>query len=88
MTLAHCPNPGYTKALEVAMFILDRVVPWGRSFEEYRRMFALSDADLQLRILVALTVQRASTLNSLGVAPQSYRSMRCIDRIPTRFVAG
>jgi hypothetical protein len=33
------------------MFALDQVVPWGRSFEEYRRMFALSDADLQLRIL-------------------------------------
>jgi hypothetical protein len=33
------------------MFALDQVVPWGRSFEEYRRMFALSDADFQLRIL-------------------------------------
>jgi hypothetical protein len=33
------------------MFILDDVVPWGRSFEEYRRMFALSDADLRLKIL-------------------------------------
>jgi hypothetical protein len=33
------------------MFALDQVVPWGRSFEEYRRMFALSDADLQLKIL-------------------------------------
>lgn len=33
------------------MFALDQVVPWGRSFEEYRRMFALSDADLELRIL-------------------------------------
>jgi hypothetical protein len=33
------------------MFTLDQVVPWGRSFEEYRRMFALSDADLKLRIL-------------------------------------
>ena len=33
------------------MFTLDQVVPWGRSFEEYRRMFALSDADLQLKIL-------------------------------------
>jgi hypothetical protein len=33
------------------MFALDQVVPWGRSFAEYRRMFALSDADLQLRIL-------------------------------------
>jgi hypothetical protein len=33
------------------MFTLDQVVPWGRSFEEYRRMFALSEADLRLRIL-------------------------------------
>jgi hypothetical protein len=33
------------------MFTLDKVVPWGRSFDEYRRMFALSDADLQGRIL-------------------------------------
>ena len=33
------------------MFTLDRVAPWGRSFEEYRRMFALSDRDLRLRIL-------------------------------------
>jgi hypothetical protein len=29
------------------MFTLDQVVPWGRSFEEYRHMFALSGADLQ-----------------------------------------
>jgi hypothetical protein len=28
------------------MFTLDQVVPWGRSFDEYRRMFALSDVDL------------------------------------------
>ena len=33
------------------MFALDGVVPWGRSFDEYRRMFALSDADLQRRIV-------------------------------------
>jgi hypothetical protein len=33
------------------MFTLDRVVPWGRSFEEYRRMFALTEADLRLRII-------------------------------------
>jgi hypothetical protein len=32
-------------------FSLDRVVPWGRSFAEYRQMFGLSDADLQKRIL-------------------------------------
>jgi hypothetical protein len=30
---------------------LDDVIPWGRSFDEYRRMFALSDADLAGRIL-------------------------------------
>ena len=32
------------------VFTLDQVVPWGRSFDEYRRMFALTDADLRLRI--------------------------------------
>jgi SAM-dependent methyltransferase len=30
---------------------LDHVVPWGRSFDEYCRMFALGDEDLALRIL-------------------------------------
>jgi hypothetical protein len=33
------------------MFTLDSVVPWGRSFDEYRRMFALTGDDLQLKIL-------------------------------------
>jgi hypothetical protein len=33
------------------MFTLEKVIPWGRSFEEYRRMFTMSDADLQRRIL-------------------------------------
>lgn len=33
------------------MFTLDEVVPWGRSFGEYQRMFALTDADMGLRIL-------------------------------------
>src|SRR5689334_4394176 len=33
------------------MFTLDQVVPWGRSFDEYRAMFALSDADLEGRVL-------------------------------------
>jgi hypothetical protein len=32
-------------------FTLDRVVPWGRSFDEYVAMFALSTSDLQKRIL-------------------------------------
>jgi hypothetical protein len=33
------------------MFTLEHVVPWGRSFDEYRAMFALSDADLDARLL-------------------------------------
>lgn len=32
-------------------FTLDKVVPWGRSFEEYVAMFALSDEDLNKRFL-------------------------------------
>ena len=32
-------------------FELDRVVPWGRCFDEYARMFALTGADLSGRIL-------------------------------------
>ena len=30
---------------------INRAYPWGRSFDEYRRMFGLSDADLRLRII-------------------------------------
>jgi len=33
------------------MFTLDDVVPWGRSFDEYQRMFALTAGDLDLRIV-------------------------------------
>jgi hypothetical protein len=33
------------------MFTLEQVVPWGRSFDEYCGMFALSSDDLALRIL-------------------------------------
>lgn len=32
-------------------FTLDRVVPWGRSFAEYCRMFALTDRDLACRLV-------------------------------------
>lgn len=32
-------------------FALDKVVPWGRNLDEYRRMFALDDVVLQKRIL-------------------------------------
>ena len=34
-----------------SMFTLDQVVPWGRSFDEYRRMFALTDKDLNRQII-------------------------------------
>jgi hypothetical protein len=33
------------------MFTLDQVVPWGRSFGEYRRMFGLTDDDLKASIV-------------------------------------
>jgi hypothetical protein len=33
------------------MFTLSSVVPWGRSYDEYLRMFALTDGDLQGRVL-------------------------------------
>ena len=33
------------------MFTLSEVVPWGRSFDEYRRMFAMCNRDLQSRML-------------------------------------
>jgi SAM-dependent methyltransferase len=33
------------------MFTLDQVVPWGRSFEEYRRMLVLRDRELDQRIV-------------------------------------
>jgi hypothetical protein len=33
------------------MFRLDHIVPWGRSFDEYCGMFALTDLDLSWRIL-------------------------------------
>lgn len=32
-------------------FTLDQVVPWGRTFDEYRRMFALTDGDLSRSIV-------------------------------------
>jgi hypothetical protein len=40
----------WTTALK-SMFTLEQVVPWGRSFDEYSRMFALSDDDRTRTIL-------------------------------------
>jgi hypothetical protein len=36
---------------EDAGFTIDRVYPWGRTLDEHRRMFALSDDDMRSRIL-------------------------------------
>ena len=33
------------------MFTLEQVVAWGRSFDEYRRMFSISEQDLRRTIL-------------------------------------
>ncbi|MFT3829228.1 MAG: hypothetical protein QM691_05915 [Opitutaceae bacterium] len=32
-------------------FTLEQIVPWGRTFDEYRRMFALTEPDLACRII-------------------------------------
>ena len=32
-------------------FTLDQVVPWGRSLDEYRRMFDMSERDMAANIL-------------------------------------
>lgn len=32
-------------------FTLDKVVPWGRSYNEYVSMFGLTESDLELRVL-------------------------------------
>ena len=32
-------------------FTLDKVVPWGRCYQEYVKMFSLSDTDLKRHIL-------------------------------------
>jgi hypothetical protein len=37
--------------MPLGMFTLEHVVPWGRSFDEYRRMFALTEEDLDRRVL-------------------------------------
>jgi len=37
--------------MPLGMFTLEHVVPWGRSFDEYRRMFALTETDLHRRML-------------------------------------
>jgi len=65
------------------MFTLDKVVPWGRSFAEYRRMFALSDADLGLTIVPRATVQnevRSGTLRAINFTESFARPIGIIYR--------
>ena len=38
-------------------FKLDNVVPWGRSFDEYVKMFNLTDDELKLHILCCAMVR-------------------------------
>jgi SAM-dependent methyltransferase len=55
MAQAAARRPATTAACKtqngLGMFTLDQVVPWGRSFDEYCRMFALRDRDLCLKTL-------------------------------------
>lgn len=46
-------------------FTLDQIVPWGRSLDEYVRMFSLTDADLETRIL------------GCGDGPASFNATMC-----------
>ena len=59
------------------MFTLDQVVPWGRSFDEYGRMFGLSDEDLAVASLAVATARRASTRKPRAAARRSCRATRC-----------
>ncbi|MEZ6106857.1 MAG: hypothetical protein R3B96_12235 [Pirellulaceae bacterium] len=71
-------------------FQLDQVVPWGRSFDEYRRMFALTSDDLDRRILGCADGPAAfhATLHERGGAVTScdplYRFSRRRDRTAHR----
>ncbi len=46
-------------------FTLDQIVPWGRSFKEYVRMFSLTDTDLGKRII------------GCGDGPASFNAAMC-----------
>jgi len=45
------PNTIIAKRTRKVSFTLDKVVPWGRSFDEYVAMFALSEVELTGRLL-------------------------------------
>jgi hypothetical protein len=55
-------------------FKYSKAVPWGRSFEEYARMFALSDEDLRKRILGC--ADGPASFNS-GMTKRGHRVISC-----------
>ena len=55
-------------------FTLDHVVPWGRSFDEYVRMFYLTEEDLNRRILGC--ADGPSSFNS-EMKPHGHRVISC-----------
>ena len=68
------------------MFSLDRVVPWGRSFDEYRRMFALRRLGPDDGACSgAPTVPPASTRRRPGGASMSSRAIRSTDARRAKF---
>jgi hypothetical protein len=67
------------------MFSLDQVVPWGRSFDEYVRTFALGEAELGLTILGCAdgpaNFNAEAARRRIKVTPP----IRSIDSIPAPF---
>lgn len=64
---------------------LDKVVPWGRSYEEYVSMFDLSDDELRLRILAAATAPPNSTPDCLHAMGISFLSIQSMSSTPRSF---
>ncbi len=61
------------------MFTLDQVVPWGRSFDEYQRMFALHQDARRLKIIGCGDGRRISMRKLRDVVGMSYRAIRFTD---------
>lgn len=70
------------------MFTLDQVVPWGRSFDEYRRMFALSDAEVRIFPLLALGGAPSSLVKPLAEELRDEGASVSIEDVPYEFQRG
>jgi len=68
------------------MFTLDRVVPWGRSYDEYWRMFALSDDDARGRLLGC--ADGPANVAAVADAIRTDGLRVTIERVPYEFVRG